>query len=203
MKLGFLASHGGSNLQAIVDACRRGVLDAEVRVVISNNADSLALKRARDQLIPAAHLSTRTHPDPEALDAAIARALADHGVDLVLLAGYMRKVGPITMARFPQRILNIHPALLPKFGGEGMYGRRVHEAVLAAGERTTGVTIHLIDEEYDRGPVVAQKEVPVLPGDTVETLAERVLEEEHKLYVETLVRVAEGDLDLDALVRLP
>ena len=189
-------------MQAIIDACSRGVLDAEVRVVISNNADSLALERARDQRIPVAHLSNRTHPDPEALDAAIARTLAHHGVDLVLLAGYMRKVGPITMARFPQRILNIHPALLPKFGGEGMYGRRVHEAVLASGDQTTGVTIHLIDEEYDRGPVVAQKEVPVLPGDTVETLAERVLEEEHKLYVETLVRVAEGDLDLNALVRL-
>ncbi len=202
MKLGFLASHAGSNMQAIIDACRQGVLNAEVRVVISNNADSLALKRARDQHIPTAHLSSRTHPDPEELDAAIAQTLADHGVDLVLLAGYMRKVGPITLARFPQRILNIHPALLPKFGGQGLFGRKVHEAVLAAGEPTTGVTIHLVDEEYDRGPVVAQREVPVMPGDSVETLAARVLEQEHKLYVETLVRVAQGDLDLSALVRL-
>jgi phosphoribosylglycinamide formyltransferase-1 len=203
MKLGFLASHGGSNMQAIIDACRGGVLDAEVRVVISNNAESPALRRARDQQIPAVHLSSRTHPDPAELDAAIAGTLAGHGVDLVLLAGYMRKVGARTLARFPQRILNIHPALLPKFGGEGMYGRRVHEAVLASGEPMTGVTIHLVDEEYDRGPVVAQREVPVLPGDSVDTLAARVLEQEHQLYVETLVRVAEGDLDLNALVRLP
>ena len=189
-------------MQAIIDACAGGVLDAEVRVVISNNAESLALQRAREQRIPAVHLSSRTHPEPQVLDAEIARTLQEHGVDLVVLAGYMRKVGPITLARFAGHILNIHPALLPRFGGEGMYGRRVHEAVLASGEAVTGVTIHVVDEEYDRGPVVAQREVPVLPGDTVETLAARVLEQEHLLYVETLKRVANGDLDLDALVRL-
>ena len=114
----------------------------------------------------------------------------------------MRKVGPITLARFPQRILNIHPALLPKYGGEGLYGRRVHEAVLYSGDRTTGVTIHLVDEEYDRGPVVAQCEVEVRPGDSVDTLAARVLEEEHKLYVNTLIRIVRGELDLSRLVRL-
>ena len=202
MKLGFLASHGGSNMQAIVDACTSGLLEAEVRVVISNNADSLALQRARDQNIPVAHLSSRTHPDPQELDAAIAETLARSAVDLVLLAGYMRKVGPITLARFPQRILNIHPALLPKYGGEGLYGRRVHEAVLSSGDRATGVTIHLVDEEYDRGPVVAQCEVEVRPGDSVDTLAARVLEQEHKLYVNTLIRIVQGELDLSRLVRL-
>jgi phosphoribosylglycinamide formyltransferase 1 len=202
MKLGFLASHGGSNMQAIVDACTSGLLKAEVRVVISNNADSLALQRARDQHIRVAHLSSRTHPDPQELDAEIAGTLLRNEVDLVLLAGYMRKIGPVTLAQFPQRILNIHPALLPKYGGEGMYGRRVHEAVLASGDRTTGVTIHLVDEEYDRGPVVAQCEVEVLPGDSVETLAARVLEQEHKLYVNTLIKIAEGELDLASVVRL-
>lgn len=202
MKLGFLASHGGSNMQAIVDACTSGLLKAEVRVVISNNADSLALQRARDQHIRVAHLSSRTHPDPQELDAEIAGTFSRNDVDLVLLAGYMRKVGPITLAQFPQRILNIHPALLPKYGGEGLYGRRVHEAVLASGDRTTGVTIHLVDEEYDRGPVVAQCEVEVLPGDSVETLAARVLEQEHKLYVNTLIKIAEGELDLGTIVRL-
>jgi phosphoribosylglycinamide formyltransferase-1 len=202
MKLGFLASHGGSNMQAIIDACTSGLLKAEVRVVISNNADSLALQRARDQHIPVAHLSSKTHPDPQELDAEIAATLSRSDADLVLLAGYMKKVGPITLARFPRRILNIHPALLPKYGGEGLYGRRVHEAVLASGDRTTGVTIHLVDEEYDRGPVVAQCEVEVVPGDTVETLAARVLEQEHRLYVNTLVKIAEGELDLGRLVRL-
>lgn len=189
-------------MQAIIDACASGELEAEIGVVISNNADSLALKRAREQRIPAVHLSTRTHPDPEQLDAAIARTLSEHGVDLVVLAGYMRKVGPITLGRFPGGILNIHPALLPKYGGEGMYGRRVHEAVLASGDAVTGVTIHLVDEEYDRGPVLARREVPVLPGDTVDTLAARVLEQEHRLYVETLARVVKGDLDLKAPDRL-
>lgn len=199
MKLGFLASHGGSNMQAVIAACRDGVLDAEVMAVISNNAWSPALQRARDQHIAAFHFSAETHPDPDELDTAIAGSLLDSGVDMVLLAGYMKKVGPRTLAAFPGRILNIHPALLPRFGGEGMYGRWVHEAVLRTGAVTTGATIHLVDEEYDRGPVVAQREVPVLPGDDVAALAARVLEEEHLLYVDTLCRIASGEIDLDRL----
>ena len=152
MKIGFLASHNGSNMQAIIDACKSGELRATPAVAISNNSDSGALARARREGIPHCHLSSKTHPDPGLLDQAILDAVAKHCVDVVILAGYMRKIGPKTRARFAGRILNIHPALLPKFGGKGMYGLRVHEAVLAAGETETGVSIHIVDEEYDTGP---------------------------------------------------
>lgn len=199
MNLGVLASHGGSNLQAIIDACEQDVLNARVRVAISNNADSTALSRAAKHSIPNFHRSGKTHPDPVELDAEIARLLEAHEVDIVALAGYMKKVGPITLRRFARRILNIHPALLPKHGGAGMFGLRVHQAVLEAGETTTGVTIHVVDEEYDRGPIVAQCEVDVLPGDSPESLADRVLEREHAFYVETLRRITSGEINLSTL----
>ena len=199
LRLGFLASHGGSNMQAIIDACKDGRLDAEPAVVISNNSESTALERARREGIPNYHLSSATHRDPAELDAAILRTLEEHGVDLVILAGYMKLLGPRTLVRYRGRILNIHPALLPKFGGKGLYGKKVHEAVLAAGERVTGVTIHLVDERYDAGPIVAQSEVPVLDGDTVDSLAARVLQREHQLFAETLQKIAVGEIDLDAI----
>jgi phosphoribosylglycinamide formyltransferase-1 len=119
-----------------------------------------------------------------------------HRADLIILAGYMRKLGSMTLAEYKGRILNIHPALLPKHGGQGMYGRAVHEAVLAAHEQETGVTIRLVDAEYDQGAIVAQARVPVLDMDTVETLAQRVLETEHRFPVETLARIARGELVL-------
>ncbi|HEX2149857.1 MAG TPA: phosphoribosylglycinamide formyltransferase [Actinomycetota bacterium] len=199
MRLGILASHGGSNMQAIIDATRQGVLPAEVVVVVSNNAGSMAATRAANEGIRFHHLSGVTHPAFEDLDAAIGRALVDAGVDLVVLAGYMKKVGPQTIGRFPSRIVNIHPALLPKFGGVGMYGMHVHRAVLEAGDSVTGVTVHLVDQEYDRGPIVAQCEVKVMDDDNVEALAARVLEREHAFYVETLCRIVSGELDLDRL----
>ena len=182
-----------------MDAIAGGRLDAEIRIVVSNNSRSGALRRARDAGIPTAHLSGATHPDPDALDAAIADALADRGVELVALAGYMKKLGPRTLARFRNRVVNVHPALLPKYGGRGMYGARVHAAVLDAGERETGVTVHLADGEYDRGATIAQSRVPILAGDTPSTLAARVLEREHALYPQTLSRVANGEIDLDAV----
>ena len=199
LPLGVLASHTGTNLQSIVDACHAGSLDAEVRVVISNNSRSLALERARAAGIPTAHLSSITHPAPDALDTAIERTLKSHGVELVALAGYMKKLGPRTLGAYWNRVLNVHPALLPKFGGWGMFGARVHAAVLASGDRVSGVTVHLVDDEYDCGPVISQVEVPVLPGDTRETLAARVLAQEHILYPKTLQRIASGEIDLSAL----
>lgn len=194
-----LASHGGTNMQAIIDATKQGVLPAEVVVVISNNAGSQAAVRAATERIPFHHLSGVTHPEFTDLDAQIARVLSDAGVQLVVLAGYMKMVGPQTIDSFPGRIVNIHPALLPKFGGVGMYGPRVHEAVLAAGDPVTGITVHLVDGEYDRGPIVAQCEVKVLEGDDAQTLAARVLEREHAFYIETLCRIVSGELDLDRL----
>lgn len=197
MNIGFLASHGGSNMQAIIDACKAGELNAAAAVVISNNSDSRALERAKTEGIPNYYLSGKTHPDPDDLDRAIMDTLILHKVDVVALAGYMKKLGPKTLAHFRGRILNIHPALLPKFGGKGMYGIHVHEAVLAAGEKESGVTVHLVDEEYDRGPILAQVRVPVMPGDTPEALAERVLAQEHILYSATLQRIATGEIILD------
>ena len=196
MNLGFLASGRGSNLQAVVDACKSGRLAARPCVVISNNSGSGALDRAKREGIPHYHLSSKTHPDPVQLDAAILDALLRHDVELVILAGYMRKLGSKTLERYRGRIINIHPALLPKFGGQGMYGARVHQAVLAAGGQETGVTIHLVDAEYDTGPIVAQCRVKVLADDTVESLAQRVLEREHSFLVETIGKIVSGDIVL-------
>ena len=185
-------------MQAVIDACKQGRLDVEPRVVISNNSRSGALRRAADAGIPRYHVSTVTHSDDDARDRAIADILERHGVDLVVLGGYMKELGPETIARFRNRIVNVHPALLPKFGGRGFFGLAVHEAVLASGDRVTGATIHLVDELLDHGAVLAQQTVAVEIGDTPETLAERVLAVEHSLYVDTLRRIASGEIDLDA-----
>ena len=195
LHLGFLASHGGSNMQAIIDACKAGRLHAKPCVVISNNSDSMVLQRAKNEDVPGYHISSQTHPG-EAEDREILRVLRLHGVDTVILAGYMKRLGPVTLAAYRGRILNIHPALLPKFGGKGMYGKHVHEAVLAAGEKVTGVTVHVIDEHYDTGPILNRCRVPVQAGDSVESLGARVLEQEHRLYVETLRQISEGKIVL-------
>lgn len=198
LRLGFLASHGGSNMQAIIDACKAGRLDAVPRVVISNNSEAVALQRARAEGIPQYHISAASHPGA-AEDAAILQALRAHDVDTVVLAGYMKKLGPLALAAFRGRILNIHPALLPRHGGQGMYGKRVHEAVLHAGDRVTGVTVHLVDDQYDHGSILAQCEVPVMAGDTADSLAERVLRQEHRLYAETLQRISQGLIALQPM----
>lgn len=198
LRLGFLASHGGTNVQAILDAIGAGRLAAVACVVISNNSAARALERARTAGVPALHISAATHGGADRADEAMLAALRDHGVELVVCAGYMRKVGPRVLKAYARRIVNIHPALLPHFGGRGMFGIHVHEAVLAAGERETGVTIHLVDEVYDHGRILAQARVPVQPGDTPEALQARVLETEHTLYADTLRRIATRDIDLDA-----
>ena len=196
LRLGCLSSHGGTNLQAIIDACKQGRLDAEICVVISNNSGSTALKRARREDIPGYHLSQVTHPANGELDQVVLDALARHSAGIVVLAGYMKMLGPRVLSGYKGRVLNIHPALLPKFGGEGMYGMAVHEAVLASGDPVTGVSVHLVDEKYDHGPVVAQCEVPVLSGDTADSLRERVLAREHEFLVETLQKISRGEIDL-------
>ena len=196
MNLGFLASHNGSNMQAILDVCKSGALSAVSTVIISNNSESGALIRAVKEGIPSFHLSGKTHPDPAALDRAILDELLKHEVDVVVLAGYMKRLGPATLRQYRGMVLNIHPALLPKFGGKGMYGIHVHQAVIETGERESGVTIHVVDENYDTGLIVAQERVPVLPEDTPETLAARVLACEHRLFPETLQKIATGKIIL-------
>ena len=194
MKLGFLASHNGSNMQAIIKACKTGALCARPAVIISNNADSGALAKAKQENIPHYHLSLSNHPSPEQLDRAILDALLKHDVDIVILAGYMKKLGNLTLTHYAGAMLNIHPALLPKFGGQGMYGIHVHEAVLAAGERETGVSIHLVTEEYDSGAIIAQEKVPVMPDDTPQSLQARVLKTEHATLSKTLQLIESGEL---------
>ena len=196
LRLGFLASHGGSNLQAIIDACKIGELDAKPCIIISNNNDSKALQRAEKENIPYYRLSGKTHPIKEELDEEILNVLLKYNVDLIILAGYMKKIGIKTLNKYRGKILNIHPALLPKYGGKGMYGDNVHSAVLESGDTVTGVTIHVIDEKYDNGPIVDQVEVPIYETDDVESLKARVLEKEHKFFVKTLKKITEGQIML-------
>jgi phosphoribosylglycinamide formyltransferase 1 len=194
--LGFLVSHNGSNMQAIVEACKSGDIKAKPAVVICNNSRSGASFKAKQASIPFYHLSSNTHPVPEELDAAILGVLIKNQVDLVILAGYDRKLGIKTLSYYQGKVINIHPSLLPKYGGTGMWGIRVHQAVLAAGEKETGISIHLADKDYDRGPVIAQTVVPVLPDDTPETLASRVLGREHTFFVETIGKIINGEIRL-------
>ena len=195
-KLGILVSGRGSNMVAIMDACEQGRLKAKVQVVISNNADSQALVIAKQKGTHTAHLSSRTHPDPDMLDAAMLETLSSYNVDLVLLAGFMKKIGPRVLAAYKGRIINIHPSLLPRFGGQGMFGMKVHEAVIAKGEKETGVTIHLVDAEYDKGAILAQKSLAVEPDDTPESIAAKVLQLEHVLYAETIQKIIDGSIIL-------
>ena len=194
LKLGFLASKNGTSMRAIVEAARMGGLAVEPRLVVSNNRKAPALEFAAERGVPT--LVIPTQADPEAADAALCAALEGAGVELVILSGYLRRLGPLTLGRYRNRILNIHPGLLPAFGGEGMYGRRVHEAVIAAGASESGATIHAVDEIYDHGPVIERRTVPVLGGDTAEALEARVAAMEPGFFVETLARIAAGELRL-------
>lgn len=183
-------------MQAVVAACRSGMLAAKPALLICNNRAAEAVTRAEAQGIPAYVLNAATHSEPDALDQAMLEALRRHGCDLIVLAGFMKKIGPRVLAAYADRIINIHPSLLPKYGGKSMYGRAVHEAVLAAGEKVTGVTIHLVNANYDEGRILAQCEVPVQSDDTAETLSARVLAREHGFLVETLREIASGRIRL-------
>jgi phosphoribosylglycinamide formyltransferase-1 len=198
MRIAVLASGEGTTLQSIVDAIRARRLDAQVVLVVSNNRNSGALERAAAAAIPTAHLSGVTHPDPDKLDQAICAALLKSRADVVVLAGYMKKIGRRTLEKFAGRVLNTHPSILPRHGGQGMYGRRVHDAVLASGDAETGVSVHLVDAEYDTGPVIAQTRVPVQAGIAVEQLEQAVQALERLFLCATLQRVACGQLALKA-----
>jgi len=194
LNIGFLASGAGSSAQAIVAAMRAGELAGEARLMVSNNRSAAVLDFARAAGIPAVCIPTKD--DAEAADAKIAAVMADHGVELIVMSGYLRRLGPTTLARYAGRILNIHPGPLPRFGGEGMYGRRVHEAVLAAGVAESGIVIHLVDEEYDHGAPIARAVVPIIAGDTAADLEARVRAAEPGFFVETLKQLSRGELSL-------
>ncbi len=183
LNLAVLVSGRGSNCRAIHHAIERGTLAARIRCILVSNDTSPIITFANDHDIP----TGRVPAEP----ADFLATLALHGVDMIALAGYLKLIPADVVRAFRNRIVNIHPALLPAFGGKGMYGHHVHEAVLAAGAATSGATVHIVDEEYDRGPIVMQREVPVEAGDTPDTLAARVLAVEHVIYAEALQLFAE------------
>lgn len=197
LKLGFLASGNGSSARAIIAACRTGRLAAEPRLLVSNRREAPALEFAQAEGVAALWISTV--PDADAADLRLVEALEAHGVELVILSGYLRLLGPRTLARYENRILNIHPGLLPRFGGAGMYGMRVHEAVIAAGVAESGATIHLVDGEYDHGAIVSQSSVPVAPGETAADLQAKVVAQEPEFFVQTLEAILSGKCLLPGL----
>lgn len=183
-KLGVLISGGGTNLQAIIDACQQQVLDAEIAIVISSDAAAFGLERAR--LAGIKTLTSRLEGD-------ITSALQSAQVDYVILAGYLRKIGPELLAAYPTQILNIHPSLIPAFSGKGFYGLKVHEAVIKRGVKITGATTHIVNAELDEGPIIRQEMVRVLPEDTPESLQQRVLEIEHHILIESIKDLIGGN----------
>lgn len=196
MNIAFFASYNGSSAHAITDACLSGDLIAAPSLMISNNANAKALEWAENKGLKAICLNSTTHPNPEELDEAIAQKLRDCKATLVILSGYMKLIGPRTMEVVNGNILNIHPALLPKYGGQGMYGRHVHQAVIDNNDSETGATIHLVNEEYDEGKIIAQKIVPVLLSDTIDTIEEKVKAIEPEFYIETICKILKGDITL-------
>ena len=195
-KIGILVSGKGSNMTAIIDACHSGYLLAEVKIVISSNPSAKALEIANEKNIKTIHFNSFPSQNINEIDVSICKALHDNKVDIVLLAGFMKKVGPVVLEKFEGRILNVHPSLLPKHGGKGLYGMNVHREVISAGDKESGATIHLVNNEYDEGAILAQKSVIVGSKETAESLASKVLEIEHRLYVDTVKKIIEGSISI-------
>ncbi|GFO54666.1 phosphoribosylglycinamide formyltransferase [Geomonas sp. Red276] len=191
IKIGVLVSGNGTNLQSIIDACSRGDLPGQVACVVSNKTDAYALERARNAGIPAVHLDHRAYTGREAFDEALVATLREFQVDLVVLAGFMRIITPVLIDAFPMAIMNIHPALLPAF--PGLHAQR---QALEYGAKVAGCTVHFVDAGCDTGPIIMQAAVPVLEGDTEESLSARIQKEEHRIYPEAIRLYAEGRLTL-------
>jgi len=189
-----MVSGGGTNLQAVLDACAEGRIEASVCGVISSKPGVYALERAKKAGVPTAVISPKDFESREAHDEALIKAIVGFGGQAVVLAGYMSILGGALVRRFP--IVNVHPALIPSFCGKGYYGRRVHAAVLEYGAKVSGATVHFVDEGTDTGPIIMQKCVDVLDGDTPETLAARVLEAEHEILVKSVALLCADRLEL-------
>lgn len=198
-RIGVLVSGGGSNLQALIDAVERGEVHAEIGVVISNKPDVYALQRAANHQIPAMIIDHRSYTSSMEFSQAILAALVTYRIDLVCLAGFLRILEPCVTEAFQNQMLNIHPSLLPAFGGKGMYGHRVHEAVIASGAKFSGATVHLVTPETDVGPIVLQDIVKVSDTDTPESLAAKVLEIEHRIYPQAVRLFVEDQIIIDGL----
>lgn len=192
LKIGVLLSGSGTNLQAIIDAIAQEGLPVEIVHVLSSRPDAYGIERARTAGIPVTVFDRTVYEDREAADGRIAAIMAEAGAEYLVMAGYMRKLTPVVLGAFPDRVLNLHPALLPSFKG----GHAIRDA-WDAGVKVTGVTVHLANEEYDKGPIVAQRAVPVLPGDDIDALEVRIHETEHEIYPAVLRAIAEGRMIMD------
>ena len=195
-KIGVLVSGGGTNLQAIIDACESGVIPGEVAVVISNKKDAFALERAKKHDIPRVFIDRKECRDSNEFSQKISTELKKYNVHLVCLAGFLMKLSDEFIEEHKNRIINVHPSLLPAFGGHGMYGHHVHEAVLASGAKFTGPSVHFVEQEYDKGPIILQAVVPVLDDDSADSLGKRVLTQEHKIFPEAIKLFCENKLEV-------
>ena len=196
VKLAVLLSGSGTTLQNIIDNVERGDLDAEIRCAISSRADAYGLERARKHGITAIAVARKEYKDSASFNEALWREIRSHNVDLIILAGFMSLLE--IPGEFANRIMNVHPALLPAFGGKGMYGHHVHEAVLETGVKVTGATVHFVDAQYDNGPIILQGAVPVEEDDTPDSLAERVQAKERELYPQAIQLFAEGRIHVES-----
>ncbi|MEA2030026.1 MAG: phosphoribosylglycinamide formyltransferase [candidate division Zixibacteria bacterium] len=194
-RIAVFISGGGSNLQALIDASKSGILNGEIVFVVSNLRKAYGLQRAKKGGITTFIFKKKNYESTEAADTDLLARLQQHKVEYIALAGYLKLLPDNVVKDFSGKIINIHPALLPKYGGKGMYGHHVHEAVLASGDKESGATIHLVDEIYDNGRILHQAKVPVLPEDTPDLLAARVLEQEHKWYARILDKLIKGEYE--------
>lgn len=196
-RLAVFISGGGTGLQSIIDASASGELSADVTWVVSSTKKAYGLERAAKVGVESFVFRPKKYPTPEDAAEELLAQLKQRRIDYIALAGYLRLIPMNIIQAFPRRILNIHPGLLPKYGGKGMYGHFVHEAVLASGDKQSGPTVHLVDEIYDNGSILEQVRVPVLEDDTPDTLAARVLKEEHKLYPRVIDNLIKGKYEFD------
>ena len=194
-RISALVSGNGTNLQAIIDSIERKEIDAEIAVVVSNIKDAFALERAKKHNIPAVFINHKDFPNREAFEKALIEELDKRNVDLICLAGFLRVLTPFFVRHYPNRIMNIHPALLPAF--KGLYGHHVHEAVLKSGAKFSGCSVHFVTEDVDGGPIIVQRVVPVKDDDTADSLAARILVEEHKAFSEAISLFAEDRLKVE------
>ena len=197
LRCAVFASGGGSNFGALLDRKEAGDLHVDFVLLVGNNSAAPAFERARRHAVPAVHLAPSRFLSEDAYAEKLAAVLREHRVELIILAGYMKKIPLSIVKEYRHRIVNIHPGLLPAFGGKGLFGSRVHEAVIEYGAKVTGVTVHFVDEEYDHGPIILQRTVVVLDTDDAHTLAERVLMEEHASYWRAIEAIAQGRIQVD------
>ena len=197
VKIAVFISGGGSNLQALIDATKANILSAEIGLVVSNKAKALGLIRAKNENIKTFIFKSKKYISSDEAGGKLLKILKENKIEYIALSGYLKLLPKQVIESYPRKIVNIHPALLPKYGGKGMYGHFVHEAVIKNKETESGVTVHLADEIYDNGQILAQVKVPVLPDDNPESLAKRILKQEHRLFPRILQKLIKGEYNIE------